>query len=365
MTINIRQIDKTANLSRFLELSALVYKVDPHYCAQTDDSVLRSVFRRDFEDKQRILIAEEGSFPVARVVARVSSLLKDDQGNPLGMLGFFEATNNPVAVKTLFHAAIDWLAGVGADRIIGPMDGDTWHKYRINVGPFARTPFLMEPYNPPYYEELWTAQGFIPCENYYSKVITNLPLVRDKTKTFADRSATHGYHLRQIDITRLAEELDIIYELSREIFAQNILYTPIPREDFLALYDGVEPLLDPDLVWFAQSPEGRDIGYVFALVDNFQAVAAMRGKTHLLAKLRFTMNKGRTDTVNVKTLGVIPKYQRTGVAMALMHQIYSKIEEKGFRRANLCLIREGNASGRMDGDAGEILRHYRLYALQL
>lgn len=364
MIVTVHQVDKSSDLSRFLELSALVYKNDSNYCAETEDRVLRSVFRNDFEGKQRILIAEVGSVPMARLVARVSPLLKDDSGKPFGMLGFFEAANNPPVVKTLFNAAIDWLKGAGASQIIGPMDGDTWHKYRLNVGPFERPPFLMEPYNPPYYEELWTMHGFVPLENYYSKVVTDLPLVREKTKKFSERSAARGYRLRRIDIDRLAEELGIIYELSRQIFSRNYLYTPIQREEFLALYDGIGPLLNPELIWFAQSPEGREIGYVFAFVDNFRAVAAMGGKRRLLSKLRFAMKMDRTDTVNIKTLGVIPKYQRTGIAIALMHQIYSKIEEKGFRQANLCLIKEGNPSGRMDGNAGEILRHYRLYGLQ-
>ena len=46
-----------------------------------------------------------------------------------------------------------------------------------------------------------------------------------------------------------------------------------------------------------------------------------------------------------------------------MHEGYRQTLKLGYRRANLCLIREGNPSGHLDGNVGIVSRRYVLYQL--
>lgn len=312
-------------------------------------------------EAQRILVALDGHRPVARLVARRSPALYDEKGAPYGLLGFFEALpGHPEAVSRLFAEAIAWLRETGAGPVVGPMDGDTWHRYRLNVGPFGDPPFLSEPYNPPYYQRLWEENGFAVLSRYYSKRVDAADVVahlEGKHRTALDA----GYRLRPLDLLRLPDELRLLYALSRRIFARNFLYTEIPEEEFLALYEGLGNLLDPELVWFARSPEGEDVGFLFAYPDRFRAVAAMRGKQGLGAKLRFFLHRHRIPAVDFKTLGVLPEHRRSGVAAALFYEGHARAIEKGWGAANHCLFREGNPSGELDGGAGRILRTYHLY----
>ena len=170
-----------------------------------------------------------------------------------------------------------------------------------------------------------------------------------------------GYELRPLALDRYEDELETVYELSKSIFADNLLYEPISLVDFLALYEPARSLLDPELVWFALSPGGDPVGFGFSIVDFHRAVTAMRGSRSLLAKLRFLLARGKADAVNVKSLGVVKEHRRSGVAGALIGRTYEAMLRKGFRRATLCLIRDGNPSGRLDGGKGRILRRYSLY----
>jgi hypothetical protein len=45
----------------------------------------------------------------------------------------------------------------------------------------------------------------------------------------------------------------------------------------------------------------------------------------------------------------------------LMQRFYAMAVQNGYKRVNLCLISNGNASGRMDAGLGQPLRRYRLY----
>jgi len=350
-------------LEGFLDLPRRIYRGDPFYIPTPRREVLAALRRPEFAGAQRILVALSEDHAVARLVARLSPALRDERGAPYGMIGFFEALAwYDEAVQDLFAAGLSWLRQAGAGAIVGPMDGDTWHRYRLNVGPFDGPPFLLEPYNPPYYEPMWTANGFVPLERYVSKRVEPAAVVSylDEKRRASEAA---GYRLRPLDPKRFRQELRTIYELSRRIFSRNFLYTEIPEEAFYRIYAGARGLLDKDLVWFARSPAGEDVGFLFAYPDRFRAVAAMEGKRNLLARLRFLRHRHDVDAVDFKTLGVLPEHRRSGVAAALFHEGHRQAVEKGYLFANHCLIREGNPSGELDGGAGRVMRRYVLYEL--
>lgn len=350
-------------LRLFLDLPTSVYRGDPHYCAAAEATVRRSLFRPSFRDRQRLFLSELDGTALARVVARLTPELRDQDGKPYGMLGFFEALDDERAAGELLLEALRWLRAQGAGEILGPMDGDTWHRYRFNVGPFERAPFLMEPYNKPYYPRLWERVGFVPLEEYHSRSVEDIAPVLVTLAPEHERVLAAGYRLRPLERSRLRQELILIRALSLRSFAGNFLYTELAQEEFLALYEGVGALLDAELVCFAHAPDGEAVAFVFAFADRFAAVAAMHGQSHLLAKLRFLRLRGAAEAVNVKTLGVLSEHRRARLSYALAYRVYRRARELGLRRANLCLIRDGNPSGKLDAGRGTILRRYTLYRL--
>ena len=359
MTAVLDTAGKPRLLAGFLDLPKRVYLGDPFYNPAPQEEVLASLRRPEFAQAQKILVAVSGDIVVARLAARLSPVLRDESGLPYGMIGFFEARRGE-AVGELFREAVAWLREAGAGTVLGPMDGDTWHRYRLNVGPFGDPPFLLEPYNPPYYEPMWRANGFAPLERYFSKRVEPSAVVahlEEKRRT----ALASGYRLRPIDMKRFRQELGTIYELSRRIFAGNFLYTEISEEEFVSLYAGARALIDPDLVVFAHAPSGEEVGFLFAYPDRFRAVAAMKGERGLLAKLRFLRHRKEVNAVDFKTLGVLREHRRSGVAAALFHEGHRQTVEKGYPFANHCLFREGNPSGDLDGGAGRVMRTYVLY----
>ena len=351
----------SAQMCEFYGLPEKIYGKDPFYSKPFEDSVKRSVERECFRDRQRILLSYDGENAVARLIARVSPELKDEKGCPIGMIGFFESLENADAVKLILKEAAVWLKNVGAGEIIGPMDGDTWHRYRFNMGPFDTRPFMMEPYNPAYYPALWEKNGFEMLSYYYSKHVPDSAQAAEKTEKFLKRTGKGGFTFRRFRVDDFEGEMKILYGLSCAIFSDNYLYTKISESDFLEMYAGSRSILNPGLIWFSQDKNGRYAGFVYSFPDYFKAVSAMNGRNGIISKLKFLMNKSAADTLNVKTLGVIPEHRGSGLVMALMHKAYASGLAAGFRKANLCLIREGNSSGRVDMDSGHVSRKYNLY----
>ena len=98
----------------------------------------------NFTGKQRQFISQDDLGWSGHVLARHGQL-KTESGQSVGTLGFFEAQNQPAEISSLLRSAALWLKRNGCDVVIGPLDGDTWHSYRFNLGPTNDPPFLSEP----------------------------------------------------------------------------------------------------------------------------------------------------------------------------------------------------------------------------
>lgn len=337
-------------------------KTEPGIAVPSLDSLTGSLLREAFSGRQRLFQAvTNAGTVVGQVVARLSAELKCSPETSLGTLGFFASLNYPQLIGEMLSEATRWLENQGATCVVGPMDGDTWHSYRLNNGPFDEVPFLMEPTNPPWYENLWAAAGFTELQKYFSKVVHDVEGACRSTEASLQKARQAGYRFRALDLDRFDEELATIHQISCRSFADNFLYSDISESRFLDLYRPAKVVADPRLILFAEQPDGLPVGFLFNVVDYYHAVKSMRGGQGWLAKLRFLVNRGRASAVNFKSIGVLPDHRRKSLAGALMHLGYKATLETGFQRANLCLIREGNASDRLDGGHGKILRRYTLY----
>jgi len=254
-----------------------------------------------------------------------------------GVIGFFEAANEPAKVQALLREAAAWLRAQGATQVVGPMDGDTWHRYRVNVGPFDDPPFLLEPVNPPYYADLWSP--FEVIERYSSKRVQDVAPLSAKLQPMYERAIARGYTIQPINSQRLQSELKRIFELSVQIFRGNPFYAAISLEEFLKLYEGIERFLVPDLVLFARDELDRDAGFLFAYPDTDE------------------------NTVNYKTVGVLPSQRRGYLGWAMLHQAYEAARAILRPTANHCLMHESNASQSMDAGHAVTFREYYLYTL--
>ncbi|MEM9756936.1 MAG: hypothetical protein AAF914_13115, partial [Pseudomonadota bacterium] len=158
------------------------------------------------------------------------------------------------------------MAGDGITRMIGPMDGDTWHSYRLVTDSDGRAPFLLEPTSPPHHEAAFRAAGFDPIATYHSG-----------TAPLHDLGPAPplppGTRLDPWDGAAAERQLAEIHALSGHAFADNPFYQPIGLDAFLDLYRPILPLLKPDLVFLARGDDGGLLGYLFGVPDYAQGPA--------------------------------------------------------------------------------------------
>jgi GNAT superfamily N-acetyltransferase len=267
-------------------------------------------------------------------------------GERLGAIGGFQATSAAAAAEIL-ASACERLRTEGCTLAVGPMDGNTWRRYRLVTDAGTEPPFLLEPTNPPEWPAWWRAAGFTPLAEYYSTATDDLTRRDERVDGVAARLAAAGVTIRSLVPGEFEAELSRIYEVSVVSFRENYLYTPLPRGDFLAQYRAVQSKLRSELVLLAEQA-GRPVGYVFALPDLAEA---QRGQP--------------VTSVIVKTLAVLPGRACAGLGAVLLDRVHAAARQLGFRRAIHALMHETNKSRNLSAHYARTIRRYTLFARRL
>ncbi|CAN5618159.1 hypothetical protein BH23GEM7_BH23GEM7_41520 [soil metagenome] len=298
-----------------------------------------------FAARIRCLLAMRAGEPLARLSYLVREDLHAAPGIS-GIVGHYEALDDAAGVELLRHAQRQ-LAASGAVRVLGPMDGSTWARYRLVVeaagDPQPEPPFLTEPQNPPDYPAHFLAAGFTPVAEFESSIVRDLASPHPKAAEYAERLASHGVTVQPLDLTHFAAELPALHALSLRVFAENLYYSPIDLATFEAMYQPLRPLLDPELVRLARDREGRLIGFVFALPDLMSA------------------DGGRPTRVVLKTLATAPEARGLGVGSYLGDEIRRLAHQKGYRAVIHALMHVANDSKKISRHTAEVFRRYALY----
>jgi GNAT superfamily N-acetyltransferase len=295
-------------------------------------------------DDATLLIARADDRPLARLSARLVRGLQDGP-EWTGVVGHYEADDDAAGIALLLEAT-SRLRAEGAELVIGPMDGSTWGRYRLALPTHPDgepPPFLSEPVNPASYPAQFEAAGFDPVAHYVSRIVDDLDALADRAREVKDRLAAMGHRIEPMNPDRFGATLDGIYDLSLRAFAGNAYYSPIRRDEFMAMYEPMRPMIDPELVLLARDAEDRLVGFVFGFPDLLEA------------------GQGRPSRVVVKSLAVEDAARGAGIGSLLVHEIHRRAARRGYGSAIHALMHVANPSVRISERGGEVYRRYALY----
>lgn len=290
-------------------------------------------------------VAESNGTPVARLA---TYLRQDLHGAPgvTGLIGHYAATD-PDAGVALLRDAVRRLRDQGAARVMGPMNGSTWARYRFVVEePGAdpvRPPFLGEPQNPRDYPRQFAEAGFRELAWYESRITYDLTTTNPRATAAEQEARARGIAIAPLDLDRFDDELRDLHALSTRAFSGNLYYTPIAQATFEAMYRPMRALIDPDFVTMARTAQGQLIGYAFAYPDPLD------------------LADGRPQRLIVKTLAVDPEWRSLGLGALLVERLHAAARTKGLRAIIHALMHVANNSMKISAHTAGVYRRYALY----
>jgi predicted N-acetyltransferase YhbS len=299
---------------------------------------------RHAPDRHLLLIGDDGSLRARASVWWTQT--PAIPGERVGLIGHYAATDASSAAAVLESAGTT-LAQHGCTRAIGPMDGNTWRRYRWIVERGAAPPFFLEPDNPDTAPSQFAAAGFGMLATYTSAATHDLTQEDPRLAAAETRLTRQGVRIRPLDAARGHAELRAIYRLSIDAFRDNYLYTPIAEDEFLEQNARVLPYVDPELVLLAER-DGDLVGYLFGVPDVLQQ---LRGEP--------------VSTFIIKTVAVAGAHGVPGLGSVLVGMAQQRARERGFARAIHALMHDGNVSRNISRRYAQAIRRYALFARRL
>ncbi|MET3924248.1 hypothetical protein [Devosia sp. 2618] len=201
----------------------------------------------------------------------------------IGGLAFEDAN----ATAALLDEAITLLRSERFGGVIGPMDGDTWHSYRVVTESDGSAPFALEPRSGAHDHAVLAGAGFAPISNYVSSRARLVDTLGEVPVSI------EGVTVSAWDGTGAEGLISKLFAMSGSAFAGNHFYKPITLDAFLDLYRPILPMLDPRHVLFAHGPNEQLVGFLFGFPDRLATekpaavlktyASGLRGVGHLLA----------------------------------------------------------------------------------
>ncbi len=347
--IQILPCETEETIQRFLSLPARLYPPQTITGSRSEEEqLLRGTHALSHYFTLTAWVAIDGNTTLGRCA------LTEYPEDSTAYFGFFECENHPEAARRLIGAVEQAAAEKGCRVLEGPLDASLWIRYRFKADQFHLPPYCGEPYNLPYYQDLFFRQGFSVKETYVSNRYHKLPKTGYAIPKYQKRYEdflSRGYEIRSPRPEEWDRASREVYRLVSRLYTGFLTYKPITEEEFADYLSVFRPIADFSMIKLAYY-EGRAVGFFMGL-PNYGNLASRPRTPWVL--FRFLSKKIRCTDYVLLYMGVEPEHQ--GLGKALTHAIMVELSKK--RAASIgSLIRNGNVNYNYADQVMEGRYHY-------
>lgn len=334
--MQIIQVTDKQTKKLFHEVPHLIYRNDPNWSCPLHmmvEEVFDPAKNPSFKNGEAIrwILKDDQGKLLGRIGAFVNQNKAYTFEQPTGGCGFFECVDNFDAAGMLFDAARDWLKERGMEAMDGPVNfGENYMNWGLLVNGFMPQGFGM-PYNPPYYENLFRKYGF---EVYFEQYSYHI----DYTKPFPERfwkiagwvAQKPGYSFEHFSYDKMEKFIDDFCYIYDEAWRFHEHFQPLDKDELRDFIKNAKAILDPEMIWFAYH-ENTPIALFVMVPDINQIFRKLgTGKLNLINILKFMYykNSGFINRTRILIMGVIPKYQKSGIESAIFWQQEKMMKHK-------------------------------------
>lgn len=371
--LSLRPVESRGELKQFIRMPDAVYRDDPHWVRPLmieRMSLLDKAQNPYFEHAQACYwTAFRGGRPVGRISAQVDRLVEEKEGARIGHFGMFEAHDDPEVAAALFAAAEAWLAERGCLKVQGPFNLSTNGECGLLVDGFDTPPYIMMGHARPYYRALIEGCGYVKAKDtiaYDFNVREDQP-PRNK-RIIAAGARNPALRIREIDMSRYAEELVTIIDIFNDAWADNWGFVQLTEAEARHLAKEIKPLIEPHRVHICEF-DGEPVGMMVTLPDLNDLIKDLKGELLPFgwAKLFWRLKVTYPPRMRCALMGVRRSLQRSrysaAIALMLIEAARPEVVKRGAVESELSWVLEDNKGLRtiLEEMGAKIYKTYRLF----
>ena len=324
----IHVIDQSA-VTAFHEVPMLVYKHDNLWVPPLRmliDDVFNPQKNEGFKkgDASRWLVKDKGQL-IGRIAAFYDRSKIEEGSEQAGNIGFFECMDNDEAARLLFDTARDWLLSEGFTAMDGPVNfGENFFNWGLLVEGYQQQSFGMQ-YHPPYYKRLFETYGF---KTYYRQLsyhldITSPDLPERFWKIAEWVAGKKDFQYKTFSFKESDRYIDDFLVIHQQAWEKHSNYKPINRHDLRMLIRDAKMVIEEEFIWYVYH-KNEPIAFFMMIPDMNQIIKHLKnGKLNLfnILKLLYLKRKKSITRCRVLVMGVIPKFQNSGIESGIFWQL--------------------------------------------
>ena len=284
--------------------------------------------------------------PEGRIVGRISAITNrlhnEFNHDKIGFFGFFETVNDPAVAQALLDTSSQWLKERGMDTIRGPMNFSTNDECGMLLEGFDTPPAIMMLHNPAYYNTLMEACGFVKARDLYAYQMFEGQLSERVTALVPKLSERLKIRIRPFNKKDFWGEVKRIEELYNQAWEANWGFVPMTHRELKLMAQTLKLVYDPRLISFAETLEGKTVGFSLALPDVHVIFKKMNGRLFPTGLFKLLLGKKHIHRARVLLMGVLPEYRKRGIDILLYATTYNNGTAAGYSWGEFSWILEDN-----------------------
>lgn len=367
--IRIEKVEDEKGLKDFIKLPYKLYEKDPYWVPflLSDQKALFSRKNPFFEHAEAtFFIAKKEDTPVGRIAAILNHRHIEFHNEKAGFFGFFDSVNDQEIASALLDSVRAWLRSKEMEIMRGPMNFSTNEECGFLIEGFDSSPFLLMPYNPPYYLKLIEDYGLVKAKDLFAYIIDVPEDLESRVVRIADKARSLGATVRRLDMKRFDAEIEAFKGVYNTAWEKNWGFIPMTEEEIEWMAERLKQLIVPELALIAEI-EGKPAGFFLALPDYNQVLKRLNGQLTPLNILKLLWYSRKITDIRVLIMGVLKEHRKKGIDALIYNEAWKAAREKGYKRTEFSWVLEDNIPVHKAAEliGARLYKKYRIYEMEL
>jgi GNAT superfamily N-acetyltransferase len=370
--ITIEPVTTRKGLIEYIKFPFQLYKGDPCWVPPLIEE------RRDYFDPKKNPLYEHCRYQLfiarcdGRIAGTIGAIVNDNHNRVheelMGAFGFFECIDDQQVADALLDAAEDWCRAQGMMVMRGPLNFSMNDEVGTLIDGFDSPPVVMMTYNPRYYPRLIETHGYKKAMDlwaWYFGLEEGLRNAPEKLYRVAQKAMEkQGLRVRKIDLKNLDADVALFKEAYNRAWEKNWGFVPLTDHEIDHMVKGLKPVLDPNLVFIAETADGKPAGISLTLPDLHQALKRSGGG-HMFpfGLIKFLWQRRKIDQIRLVAMGMIDQYRGRGIDAIFYLETAREALKRGYKSVEGSWILETNTAMNsiIERVGGERYKTYRVY----
>ncbi|MGA2192159.1 MAG: N-acetyltransferase [Nitrospirota bacterium] len=358
-------------LADFIKTPFILYKDNPYWVPPLIMDIKTTLNRKKnpFFDhaEAEYFVAREGSAPVGRIAAIIDHNYNKYHGKKVGWFGFFESSNDPDVSRALLRAACGWLRDRGMDEVYGPASPTLNDEAGFLLEGYDSSPYVMMPYNPPYYLDLVEKEGFSKVKDLYAWYLSAAGEPQERIVRIVERvKSRNKLTVRPVNMKKFREELGIIKTIYNAAWEKNWDFASMTEAEVDFMAQKLKPIIIPEMIRFLEL-DGKPIAVSIVLPDFNIILKKLRGRLLPFGWLKFLYYQKKITEMRLFALGIMPEYRGKGLDAVLYLEALMTGKKIGVTGGELSWTLEDNEpiNKGIAAMGATLYKKYRVYSKKL